>query len=106
MPVAAVSVATAPRSKKSIPSNVSESLLIHTSLFTHRFNDDAFGTLSVELGVIDLLPGAEIELAFGHRHDDLVMHQKTLQVRIPVGFASAVVPVIRAKRRQFFQPFV
>src|SRR5580693_2316173 len=67
------------------------------SLFAHRFNNDAFRTLSVELGVIYLLPGAEIELAFSHRHDRFVMHQQALQVGIPVGLAGAVMPVIRAK---------
>ncbi len=32
-------------------------------LLAHHFNDDAFRALAVELGVIDLLPGAEVELA-------------------------------------------
>src|ERR1035437_9433511 len=72
----------------------------------HHFNDDAFGALSVEFGVINLLPRAEVELAFGHRNHHLMMHQQALQVRIAVGFAGAVMAVVLAERRQFFEPFV
>jgi len=43
------------------------------------------------LGVIYLLPGAEIELPRRHRHDDLMVHQQALQVRIAVAFAGPVV---------------
>ena len=76
------------------------------TLFAHHFNDDAFRPLPVELGVINLLPGAEIQLPVGHRNDDLVMHEQALQVGIAVGFAGAMVPVILAERRQFLQPLV
>jgi hypothetical protein len=44
-------------------------------LFAHYLNDDAFGALSVEFGVVNLLPGAEIQPALGHRHDDLVVYE-------------------------------
>ena len=57
-------------------------------LLAHYFQYDAFGSLTVELGIINLLPGTEIELARGHRHDHLVMHQQALQVRIAVGLAG------------------
>ncbi len=40
----------------------------------HYFNDDAFGPLTVEFGVINLLPRAEIQLSVGHGNDDFVMH--------------------------------
>ena len=47
---------------------------------SHYFNNDALGALSVELGVVNLLPWTKIELAFGHRHNHFVMHQQALQV--------------------------
>src|SRR5690242_5366056 len=76
------------------------------TLLAHYLNDDAFIALSVELGVIDLLPWTEIELARGHRHDDLVMHEQALQVGIAVGLASAMVPVVLPKRRELLQPLI
>jgi hypothetical protein len=75
-------------------------------LLTHHFNDDAFGPLSVEFRVIDLLPWAEIEFARGNRNDDFMVNEKALQVRIAVGFASPMVAVIAAKWRETLQPFV
>ena len=65
-----------------------------------------FGALSVELGVVHLLPRAEVQLPLGHRHDHFVVHQQALQVRIAVGLTGAVVPVVFAERRQLFQPLV
>src|SRR5579863_2472034 len=73
-------------------------------LFAHYFNDDAFGALSVELGVIDLLPRPEIQLATGHRHNHFVVHNQALQMRVAIGFAGAMMAVIFAERRQVLQP--
>src|SRR5580658_5723792 len=73
---------------------------------THYFNDDAFGPLSVELGVIHLLPGSEVEAPVRHRNDHLMMNQQTFQVRIAVGLAGAVMPIIVAVRRQLLQPLI
>src|SRR5271154_3777201 len=58
------------------------------ALFTHDFNNDAFRPAPVEFGVINLLPGPEIELSGGHWNDHLVMHQKAFQVRIAIGLAG------------------
>jgi hypothetical protein len=44
-------------------------------LLAHRFNDDAFRPLSVELGVINLLPPPETELAVRYRDYHFVMHR-------------------------------
>jgi len=73
---------------------------------SHDLNNDAFGALAVELGVINLLPGPEIELAGGHRHDHLVMDEEALEVRIAIGLAGAMVPVVVAEGRQLFEPLV
>jgi CheY-like chemotaxis protein len=78
----------------------------HARSFTHYFNDDAFGPLSVKLGVIQLLPGPEIKARVRHRHDHLMMNQQTLQVRIAVGLARAVMAIIVAVGRQLLQPLV
>jgi CheY-like chemotaxis protein len=75
-------------------------------LFAHYFQYHAFGALAVELSVIDLLPRSEIELAGGHRHDHLVMHQQALQVRIPVRLAGLVMAIVLAEGRQVLQPLV
>src|SRR5262245_18867837 len=74
--------------------------------FAHYFHYDAFGALAVELRVINLLPGTEIEPARGHRYDHLMMHDEVLQMGITIGFPGAVVPVILTKRRDFLQPLV
>jgi hypothetical protein len=48
--------------------------------FTHYFYDDALWPLSVEFGIVNLLPRTEIELAVGHRHNHLVVDQEAFQV--------------------------
>ena len=77
-----------------------------TALFSHRFNDDAFRTPAVELGVVDLLPGSEVELSVGDRDDDFVVYQEAFEVRIAVRLAGAVVAVVAAERGKFFEPLV
>ena len=74
--------------------------------FTHYFQNDAFGPLSVEFRVVNLLPGAEIEFALSHRHDHLVVNQQAFQMRIAIGLARAVVPVILPERGEFLEPFI
>jgi len=53
-----------------------------------------------------LLPWPEIQLALGHRHDHLVVHQQAFQVGIAIGFARTVMAILLAERRQLFQPFI
>src|SRR5262249_42399992 len=74
--------------------------------FPHHLNDDAFRALSVELGVIDLLPWAKVETAVGYRNDDLMMHEQALQMRIAVSLTGSVMAVVLAERRELFEPFV
>ena len=76
------------------------------NLFPHHFNNDSFRALPVELGIIDLLPGTEVQLSVCHRNDHFVMYDQALKVRIAVGFARAMVPVILAERGQLFEPLV
>src|SRR5262249_53882072 len=75
-------------------------------LLTHYFNDDAFGPLSVEFGIVDLLPRSKIEFARSHWNDDLVMDQQTLQVRIAVGLPGVMVAVVLTEGRQLLQPLI
>jgi hypothetical protein len=59
-------------------------------LLTHDFDNDAFRSLSIEFGVIHLLPGAEIEFARSDGDNDFVMNDEALQVGIAVRFTRAV----------------
>lgn len=43
---------------------------------THGFQDDALGPLAIPLPIENTLPRAEVELAFGHRHDHLVPNRE------------------------------
>jgi len=74
------------------------------ALLPHRLHDHALAPLPVELGVEDLLPRPEVQLAGGDRHDDLVVHEDRLQVRVAVVLAGAVVLVIGTLGREVLQP--
>jgi len=49
-------------------------------LLTHHLENHSFSPLPIEFGVVDLLPGSEIEFTLGHWHYHLVMHQQALQM--------------------------
>ena len=57
---------------------------------THDLHDHPLPPLAIELGVEDLLPRPEIQLAVGDRHDDLVPHDRALEVRVGIVFAGLV----------------
>jgi hypothetical protein len=76
------------------------------NLLAHDFDNDAFFAAAVELGVIDFLPGAEVEAAGGDGDDDLMVDEEALQVGVAVGFAGAVVSVVLAEGGKMFQPLV
>ena len=59
-----------------------------------HLDDHPLGPPAVELAVEDLLPGAEVEPAVGHRHDHLVVHEQVLQMGVAVVLAAAVVAVV------------
>ena len=61
------------------------------------FTSTSFSS-AVELAVEDLLPGAEVELAVGDRHDHLAAHDLPLQVGVGVVLAGAVVVVLADRR--------
>src|SRR5262245_57608847 len=56
-------------------------------------DEHPLGAVAVELAVEDLLPGAEVELPPGDRHDDLPAHDLALEVGVGVVLAGAVVAV-------------
>ena len=60
------------------------------ALFPKNLDDEALGSLSVELGVEDLLPRPEVEPAIGHRDDRLMVDEQVLQVGVAVVLAAAV----------------
>jgi hypothetical protein len=45
-------------------------------LLAHRFDDHPLSPATVELGVENLLPGAEVQFSPGDRHPNLVVDQK------------------------------
>jgi hypothetical protein len=75
-------------------------------LFSHYLNDDSLVALAVELGVEDLLPGAKVEFAIGHRDDHFMVNDERLQMRVSIVFPGLVVLVILAERSERFEPLV
>src|SRR5258708_16566956 len=75
-------------------------------LFSHDFNDDSLVALAVELGVENLLPGAEIEFSVGDRDDDLVMNDQRFEVSVSIVFAGLMMLVILPEGSERFQPLV
>src|SRR5260370_12935047 len=74
-----------------------------TDSLSHHLDNDAFRALSVELGIINLLPGPEIEAPVGHRHNHLMMHHQALEMRVAIRLAGAMMPVVLAIRSQFYK---
>ena len=72
----------------------------------HRLDHHPLSSLAVEFGIVDLLPGAEVQPAFGDGDDDLVMHEQAFQVGVAVDLAGAVMVIIRSLGRQLLQPFL
>ena len=75
-------------------------------LFAHYLNDHAFRALSIEFGVKDLLPWAEVQLALGDRQDDLAVDDDVLQVGVAVGLAGLVVAVVAVLGGEALEEFV
>ena len=74
--------------------------------FPDHLDQHALLAASVELAVEDLLPGAEVELPVGDRHDHLAAHDLPLEVGVGVVLAGAVVPVAlaRLERGELLEP--
>jgi hypothetical protein len=66
--------------------------------------DEPLVPLPVELGIKDPLPRPEIEPPLGHGHDDLVVHEHRLEVRVAVVFARQVVAIGGPRGRELLQP--
>src|SRR4051794_11848049 len=60
-------------------------------LLPEHLDDEPFGAASVELGVEDGLPRAEVEPPAGDRQDDLVVDEQVLPVCVAVVLAAAAV---------------
>src|SRR6476620_10101884 len=85
-------------------------LLPHRRCRRHSLADDLyqhpFAAAAVELAVKDLLPGSEVELTTGDRHDHFATHYLTFHMRVGVilGGAIVVIPGHRLMGRELLQP--
>ncbi len=50
------------------------------ALLTQDLHDDPLAALAVELGVVYLLPGSEVEPSLRDGHDDLVVYEEAFEV--------------------------
>jgi hypothetical protein len=80
--------------------------MISSDLFSNDLNQHPLPLAPVKLPVKDLLPGAKIQPAVGHRHHHLSTHDLPLQVRVRIVLAGTVVPILvdRRVRRELLQP--
>ncbi len=62
----------------------------------HDLDDQAFAALAIKLGIVDLLPGAQVEPTFCDRHYHLVVDQNAFEVAVAVVFAGAMVQILAA----------
>ena len=76
------------------------------NLLPDDFDQDALAALAVKFTVEDLLPGAEVEFAFGDGDYDFAAHYLALEVGVGVVLAGAVVVVMfdGLVRGEFFEP--
>lgn len=76
------------------------------ALFANYLDENALPSVSVELPIEDLLPGAKIEFALGDGDHDFAAHDLPFHVRIGVFFSSPVVMILGnwGVRSQLFQP--
>src|SRR5215471_8836946 len=73
---------------------------------SHHLHDHPLIPLAIKLRIKDPLPRSKVQLARGDRHDDLVMDQQRLQMRVAIVLAGLVMLVVVAKRCQMLQPVV
>ena len=73
-------------------------------LFSHHFHDDAFAALAVELRVEHLFPWPEVERAVRDREDDLMPHDRALQMGVRVVLTGLVMLVRQPRRRELLEP--
>ena len=76
---------------------------LSVQLLPNDLDQHSLPPLAVELRVINLLPGAEIEFPVGHGNHHFVTDQEILQVRVAICLTGAMVTVITAEGRQLFQ---
>jgi hypothetical protein len=73
---------------------------------SHYLDRDPLFSLTVKFGVINLLPGADIQSSRSYRNYHLMVHQKILEMSISVGLPGAVMTIIDPFGGQLPQPFV
>src|SRR5436309_3010962 len=76
----------------------------HSLFFTHHLHDDALLPLTIELGIEDLLPRAEIELAVGDGQNHLMTHDRALQMRVGIVLAGLMMTVGKTGRGDLLEP--
>src|SRR5260370_22070899 len=74
------------------------------AVFYEEFDEDALGALAAEVGVKDLLAGAEVEPALGQSDDDVALQGQVLQEDGGVAFVLGAVFVVFADGRELFEP--
>jgi hypothetical protein len=73
---------------------------------SHYLDDEPLSPLTVKFGIINLLPGAEIQSSISYRNYYLMVHQKILEMSISVGLPGAMMTIIDPFGGQLPQPFV
>jgi hypothetical protein len=83
-----------------------DDLTFGCSSVSNDLDEDPLLSSAVEFAVEELFPRAEIQFAGRDRDHDFAAHDLTLQMRVGVIFAGAIVVVGRGGRvrRQFLQP--
>ena len=62
-------------------------------LLSDDFHERSLFSSAVEFAVENLFPWAEIQFAFGDRHDDFPPHDLTFEVGVSVVFSGSVVSI-------------
>ena len=72
------------------------------------FDEDPLSATAIEFAVEDLLPGTEVELSIGDRHDDLSAHNGAVKVGVRVIFAGVVMAILPVWffRREVLEPLL
>src|ERR1041385_3959172 len=76
------------------------------TLFSHDLHDDPFVTLAIKFRIENSLPGSQIKFAGCDRHDNFMMDEQRLQVRIAVVLARFMMLVILTEWGKVLKPLI